>query len=80
MLQCNKKSPIAGDFLLLYMFQRGLTFTCSKQVLRLQRKLRCNLPLGCYQYRGSPSSQRVQELKKNLQIERQSAYGPMYRS
>ena len=30
--------------------------------------------------RGSPSSQRVQELKKNQQIERQSAYDPMYRS
>ena len=47
------------------------------QVLHLQRK---NLPLGCYRYRGSPSSQRVQELKKNLQIERQSAYGQEYQS
>ena len=34
------------------------------------------LPLGCYPYRGSPSSLREQELKKNLQTERQSAYGP----
>ena len=48
--------------------------------LRLQRKQQYILPLDCYQYRGSPSSQRVQVLKKNQQIERQSAYDPKYRS
>ena len=37
-------------------------------------------PLGCRFLRGSPSSQRVLELKKNLRTERLSAYGPLCRS
>ena len=36
----------------------------------------CNLPSGCYRFRGSPSFQREQEQKKNLQIERRCAYDP----
>ena len=54
--------------------------SCSERGQRLLRKQQSNLPLGCYQYRGSPSSLRVQELKKNQRTERQSAYGQVYLS
>ena len=54
--------------------------TYSKPELRQRRKLRCNLPWGCYRCRGSPSSLREQVLKMNLQTERQSAYDPQCRS
>ena len=42
--------------------------------------LQCNLPLGCYRFRGIPSSQRELELMKNQQTEHQSAFFPLCRS
>ena len=36
-----------------------------------------NLPLGCYRFRGIPSSQRVLELMKNPRTEHQSASSSM---
>ena len=47
------------------------------QAQHLRHMPRYILPLGCYQYRGSPSSLRVQVLMKNQRTVRQSAYGPV---